>query len=279
MHMARVLTVLVLSASLGACALIPHQRHLTKITPVSTPAPATEQRPADGLYADAVKAINARDYADALDDLEAARQHDGSDVRVLNAFGVVYDKLGRFDLSTRYYGQAAALDPSSEIVTHNLAYSELLQRRAQREAGPRLAAAAPGPAPSRAIVQIAPGVARLQTPIGLAPVIALPRGLAGRPLMLVDASGGHSAEPLRLELARLGWTPPRTTERSKAVVAGSRIVFSPEARVVALALARTLPRRVALVACANGCAGVRLILGTDSLSWNNRARRDIGRRV
>ena len=28
------------------------------------------------------------------------------DIRVLNAFGVVYDKLGRFDLSARYYDEA-----------------------------------------------------------------------------------------------------------------------------------------------------------------------------
>jgi hypothetical protein len=374
-----------------------------------------DQRADDSAYADAVRAIDARDYADALDYLESARQRDEHDVRVLNAFGVVYDKLGRFDLSTRYYAQAAALDPASEIVSHNLAYSALLQRQAHREAAPALAAASPpelprpveqiapgiarldappGPArpvmlsaqrlataaapsahawpahaspiaqiapgiarlndtplaearpevrfaprlataaatPAQArsahdwaiaqlapgitrlddaplvaaaapevlfaprletaaatpahawpahglpITQIAPGIARLEAPVATPPVITLPRGLTGRPLELVDASGGRGVEPVRLQLARLGWTTPRTAARATARTT-SQIVYAPGARVVALALAHTLPAQITPVACANGCQGVRLVLGSDSLSWKHRARASGARRV
>jgi len=78
-------------------------------------------------YQQAVTAINQRDYAAALDYLQFARAKNPNNVRVLNAFGVVYDKLGRFDLSARYYAQASALDPGSPTVAHNVAYSRLLQ--------------------------------------------------------------------------------------------------------------------------------------------------------
>jgi hypothetical protein len=84
--------------------------------------------PADeGLYRDAASAIAQRDYGRALDLLEAARDRDPRDPRVPNAFGVVYDKLGRFDLSAEFYAEAEALDPGSSIVANNRAYSLMLQ--------------------------------------------------------------------------------------------------------------------------------------------------------
>lgn len=99
---------------------------------------------ADGLYNDAVTAINRRDYARALDLLQVARERTPNDARVLNAFGVVYDKLGRFDLSGRYYAQAAAADPGSAIVAQNQAYSQTLRV----EITPLADATAPPSAPS-----------------------------------------------------------------------------------------------------------------------------------
>lgn len=78
-------------------------------------------------YESAVAAIGNRDYGLALDYLQAARSKDPENVRVLNAFGVVYDKLGRFDLSARFYAQASSLDPKSSIVAKNIAYSKSLQ--------------------------------------------------------------------------------------------------------------------------------------------------------
>src|SRR5258708_38929227 len=81
----------------------------------------------DPLYESAVTAINARDYARALNYLQEAKAKDPSNIKVLNALGVVYDKLGRFDLSARYYAQASAMDPQSRIVAENMGYSRVLQ--------------------------------------------------------------------------------------------------------------------------------------------------------
>jgi hypothetical protein len=122
----QILMASALALGLQGCAHLPHGG-----------APEFEGRPikmasaevsiADGLYNDAVAAIERRDYAGALELLQAARERTGDDARLLNAFGVVYDKLGRFDLSERYYLRAQALDPKSPIVAQNLAYSQTLQ--------------------------------------------------------------------------------------------------------------------------------------------------------
>ena len=112
------------------------------------PAPGTrivqaDLRPSAGYYENAVAAINARRYALALDYLQAARTQKPDDVRVLTAFGVIYDKLGRFDLSTRYYAQAAALDPRSMIIAQDVDYSRRLQNLISPQSTPMVAEAVP----------------------------------------------------------------------------------------------------------------------------------------
>src|SRR5215469_5242060 len=98
--------VLLLAASLGACAwmpklahwthlsfLVPHHRPaMVHITPVATPLTAPGALADDGLYADAAHLIQVRQYAAALDLLQQSRDKAPNDVRVLNAMGVVYDK-------------------------------------------------------------------------------------------------------------------------------------------------------------------------------------------
>jgi hypothetical protein len=129
---------------------------------VTTPTAFQTREPGahSPYYQSAVRAIGVRDYALALDLLQAARSQTPQDPAVINAFGVVYDKLGRFDLSTRYYTQAAALDPDSPIVRQNLAYSAMLQDRSAPPlpgAAPttQLAAADPAPTPTIAAVNAA----------------------------------------------------------------------------------------------------------------------------
>ena len=98
--------------------------------PAPTQGPHVVQadlRQSIGYYDNAVTAINNRHYGLALEYLQAARSQKPDDVRVLTAFGVVYDKLGRFDLSARYYAQAASLDPKSRIVAADMDYSRKLQ--------------------------------------------------------------------------------------------------------------------------------------------------------
>lgn len=104
----------------------------------------TESASAASYYDMAVASINSRHYALALEYLQAARTQRVDDVRVLTAFGVVYDKLGRFDLSARYYSQAAAVDPQSKIVAADVDYSRRLQGLAVADSAPVVATAAPG---------------------------------------------------------------------------------------------------------------------------------------
>src|SRR5258706_1736209 len=97
-----------------------------KVRPIENMSSLTGA-PQDRFYESAVSAINARDYGRALDYLQAARDRDPHNVKALNALGVVYDKLGRFDLSARYYAQARAIEPESRIVAENTGYSKVLQ--------------------------------------------------------------------------------------------------------------------------------------------------------
>ncbi|MBN9590181.1 MAG: hypothetical protein BGN85_11400 [Alphaproteobacteria bacterium 64-11] len=135
--MRKALRILMLPLLLGlaACAGVPE------------PAPPLRMQstapPVGIYYQGAVKAILRRDYATALDYLQAARAADPQDVPTLNAFGVVYDKLGRFDLSRRYYAQAVARDPSSRVVAANMVYSRMLE--ATEDGGLPPPEAAPGP--------------------------------------------------------------------------------------------------------------------------------------
>jgi hypothetical protein len=303
MRASRIALTLLLSASLGACAVLPRlaqvfqHHHSVRITPIPAPLLAAAGLPDDSEYASAAHAIEDRDYSAALDYLQAARERKADDVRVMNAFGVVYDKLGRFDLSARYYAQAQALDPNSPIIAQNLAYSALLQGKTHFEAPlpalavasppsvsptladtaptlrPALASATPPPAASAkgGIVQVAPGVMRLELAANApSPVQMLPT-LTGHPLMLVDATGvPGTAEPLRAQLSRLGWTA-KPSPRSSPTQAKSEIIYAADDRIAAQALARTLGRDVRLEDCGGQCVGVRLVLGADAVGWRHHA--------
>lgn len=149
----------------------------------------------DGYYDEAAKAIERKDYASALDLLQAARLHKANDVRVLNAFGVVYDKLGRFDLSTRYYSQARALDPGSAIIANNMAYSLAMQERAAVEERPVLTALAVEPDQT---YRVAEGftAASAQAPADLK--VAAPLVADAEPAPAPAAPPRRAADPLAL---------------------------------------------------------------------------------
>jgi hypothetical protein len=132
---------LLLSAS--ACAVMGPSAPPVHV--VSIPLPASVGLRDESEYQSAARAIKQRDYGLALDLLQDARTREPDDIRVLNAFGVVYDKLGRFDLSARYYAGAAEIDPSSAIVRNNLAYSRKLQGLAADATPPTEFAALPQP--------------------------------------------------------------------------------------------------------------------------------------
>jgi hypothetical protein len=114
------------TGGLAACASMLGSEQV-KVRPVDTLS-TLDSAQHDTLYESAVAAINAREYARALDYLQAAKAKDPRNLKALNALGVVYDKLGRFDLSARYYAQAQAIEPDSRIVAENQGYSRVLQR-------------------------------------------------------------------------------------------------------------------------------------------------------
>lgn len=280
---------MLLATGLAGCAGLHAREHWAAVRPIPPASQSDHQlSDADTYYLNASSAIYRRNYALALDLLQIARMKKPDDVRTLNAFGVVYDKLGRFDLSARYYQEAAALDPNSTIVRNNLAYSERLQGKASvitalASVGPATivqsqrptAIAHPPAAPSSVasaptagrVVVVGPGVVRLELPSGPAPSQAL-AALTGHPLVLINASGRtDGAEPLRSQLADLGWSTPKTQADHVARQATTTIQYPAQSAKAAQALARTLPGAVQVTACDDGCQNIRLVIGANALTW------------
>lgn len=280
-----------LSVALGGCSLLTWGSADRSIAPrpvsISAASPLSN---GDAYYDRAVWAISRRDYALALDLLQRARARSASDIRVLNAFGVVYDKLGRFDLSARYYAQALQLDPASRVVAENLAYSDQLQGHGAatvalahqtdaRQSIPAMEAPAVGPAiavspPPVVNASAAPAPIALPGPASTTPTrsaaLAEPHSpaLLGRPLDIENASGRPAlARAMHRHLASRGWTPPRLSQIPASPQARTVISFPESRRTVALALSRTLPGPVRLSPCATPCEGVRLTLGADARAW------------
>lgn len=267
-----------LALTLGGCATVGNlvsrlsgHKPAPQLQARAAPTGASEQPaapPADRLYEAAARNIRERDYAKALDILQIARERTPDDARVLNALGVVYDKLGRFDLSERYYTLAARAEPDSPIVAANLRYSSMLQA-AQRTPAPLLAQAPSPPATARladlgaaGAVQVLPSTPPLiRRVIPSAVVQRATPALAGGRLTLVNAGGG-AVSPTRVYLARAGWTLAQA-EQTAALQDRSEIRFDARIEPVARALARTLPFEVTMAACASACP-FQLVLGRDA---------------
>ena len=250
-------------------------------------------------YRSATTAIDNRDYALALEHLQAARERQPRDVRVLNAFGVVYDKLGRFDLSARYYAQAKQSTRRSTIVLGNIAYSRALQGLLNHDpvtntlvdaiplrpdAAPPEPAPEPRAAPDLKSASFTPVAARLAAQrdahsgdagLGAAPGLAeLPAQhstqtsvkLTGHPLSIVNASGRKGAtDAMRRRLIHLGWTAPRWAARDGACTNLTTLVYAQPYADVARALARTLRFPIHLAGRSCGCGGLELVVGKDFL--------------
>jgi hypothetical protein len=235
------------------------------IRPVETPVDTSQIVPEDRVYNQAKAAIEARDYATALELLQIARQRAPNDGRLLNAMGVVYDKLGRFDLSRRYYEQALALQPNSPTVLANLEYSSKLQAYStllQEEA--RVATTAtpspksvPTPSPTPA-----PAFRLAEAPAGAVSIVE--PAILGSPIRLVDASGRASlAGGVRRHLVANGWSVDAAASRQVAANV-TLIVYKVQDLRVAEALAHTLPFRTSLQACDSGCSGISLVVGANA---------------
>ena len=283
-----------LSVSVGGCALLPQglQRQ-ARWAPVSTISTPQELTPAEGYYYSAKAAIQRRDYASALELLQAARSRRADDVRVLNAFGVVYDKLGRFDLSARYYAQAAMLDSASTIVASNQTYSMQLQGLVTAEASrsvqtvtlepfkaPALASSGSPPMQARlgpTLVAAGPNVLRLQLASSGSSALKIALQPKSK-LTFVNASGRSAgAEAVRVALAVRGWSVPGPRVPSAPAQRHTSIKYAEVDAALALSLARTLPRGVKLISCGVDCNGVRLEVGADTTDWRFAALGDVAR--
>jgi len=270
----RVPWVIASALALSGCAIVPKWARLWEPSPrlevkpvrLHADAPARMSRP-DRAYMSAKAAIERRDYPAALDLLQLAREEAPDDPRVLNALGVVYDKMGRFDLSARYYQRALASEPNSPIVEANLAYSGRLQKAS--EASARALASAPlAPTPKTPQV-IGATVASVPpaTPFRIATSSVAPKvssNLLGRPLLLVNAAGRPGAqESVRRYLADAGWSV-RSQQQILPTQARTEIRFPAANRHIAEALARTLPYQVMLSPCVSACSDLQLVIGADA---------------
>lgn len=66
----------------------------------------------------------------AIDAFRKAVRAEPGSIDALNGLAVAYDRIGRFDLSRRYYEQALGIEPESATLLHNYGYSLALQGKA-----------------------------------------------------------------------------------------------------------------------------------------------------
>jgi hypothetical protein len=231
---------------LTGCLTAPGARPV-KLTAVHTPS--TPASKIDIYYSGAVRAIEARDYAQALDYLQTARAIAPADVRVINAFGVVYDKLGRFDLSHRYYAEAKALEPASRIVDNNLAYSARLQGLSNEPMAFASAAQAETklqpqgglmPGSPIVVVPIASGPASVIMVATLAPAEAAPELFKPARRTQVAAANGPAVKPAAAQVARVEVSAVKPADKPAAaqVTRAEVSVVKPADKPVAAQVAR-----------------------------------------
>ena len=173
--------------------------------------------------------------------------------------GVVYDKLGRFDLSSRYYDLAEAADPGSKVVAIDRAYSVILQQHAAQPAVVLAASSNPLPRAVAASVALPPDGASPPEPRAVA--------LLGHGVRIVNATGGVGvAEAIQTRLASQGWSLIRAPNGTGNAVRVSRLSYPPSAEMVANGLSHSLSFPVNLDSCAS-CTSVELVIGTDALPY------------
>lgn len=251
-----------LSLSLAGCvqSLLPSQ--WVRIGPASNPSTSLPSKDQDD-YDLALQAIERGDYATALSMLQIARAHAPDDVRTLNAFGVVYDKLGRFDLSARYYAQALKSSPNSDIIRKNMNYSSILKYKTD-DIFSKL---------SEKSIKNEQEIVEIIKPVNFTDnaiddLNRDPQTAYGKGVNIVNSSGDQDrAEFLRQRLRTLGWSVPEALAEPAPVAHKTTILYPRGRRIVANVLALTLQGRPALIDCANRCSTISLTIGSDSAGW------------
>lgn len=263
-----------LSLGLAGCLQGLMPSHWVRTGPASTPW--TSLPPADPSDYDlALQAIDRGDYATALSTLQIARAHAPDDVRILNAFGVVYDKLGRFDLSARYYAQALKGAPNSEIILSNQKYSSALKNQSEFISEAISKESTKIRQNENEIIKTERPKDHSDTQLKADYKIAYGKGVN-----IINSSGNQDrAELLRQRLQSLGWSVPESLADPAPAARKTTIIYPRGRRIVAQVLALTLYGRPALVDCLNRCSTISLTLGSDTDGWPLRPRRPINDRA
>ena len=250
-------------ASMSACASYKDVFAYLQETGRNRPnnqASLSEREEAD--YASARAAIDRKDYGTALEWLQRARLEVATDVRIYNALGVIYDKLGRFDLSQKYYEHALTLDPSSDIVQRNVAYSTQLQTK-------RASLPDNMQALEVAVVKISPAASGALLENHAPDLQLAPAGRRG--LTIANATGDaaivHKARSL---LKGLGWRPGSAAALSAPKSQATTVHYRSDFQKCAVALSRTLPGHPKTVADESSVDGLMLVLGSDVRTWAPR---------
>lgn len=79
------------------------------------------------LYEQGKRQLQAGHAALAIDAFRRASRAQPDSIDALNGLAVAYDRIGRYDLSRRYYEAALGREPTSAMLLHNLGYSLALQ--------------------------------------------------------------------------------------------------------------------------------------------------------
>jgi tetratricopeptide (TPR) repeat protein len=80
-----------------------------------------------GHHQTGLEHLKAARYGLAVFELRKALRDNPRSIETLNAIGIAYDQLGRFDVSREYYDRALALDPNAVQTLNNLGLSATKQ--------------------------------------------------------------------------------------------------------------------------------------------------------
>lgn len=285
-------------------ALVSCSAGQVNVRPMGGAAPA---KGSGDAYAEARRQLDEGNVALAIDGFRQVLRSNPRSVDALNALGVAYDRLGRFDLSQRYYDNALQIEPGSAKVRHNLSLSIRMQIRMNEEhAVEQAVASAPAPAVLPAVLAERPAPAaasavrlervsaqeimlttRPPARIGSVTVALDPPKLAVASVPLHPFMAQASETPrlhvlnavgrrgqagrMRQYLAGVGWREVRVGD-SRRRLAHSVMLFPAGAREKAEALAGSLPFRPRTVQSARVRAIV-LVLGRNALKFDDGLRK------
>lgn len=144
----------------------------------------------------------------ALQQYRKAMRASPADIDAYIGVAACYDRMGRFELSRRYYEEALALDPSDKRVRHNFALSLRLQGRGE-EAARFIAESGPPPVQPAASITIALPPPREEPPQPAPATVRLERLSLNEVAIFTAAPAKRAA----VTVAELGATLMRATGR------------------------------------------------------------------